>query len=110
MVGLRTVRRAVRGFRRELRARDRATVRFETAPGYQMQIDFGARRGDRGGFTLPVVHVYPHLAVRDVWSRHGGSSLVGEPAIVNHPARSPDWPAPGGRPVHDMPTNPIPYP
>ena len=87
----------------------RTTVRALDAIG-RGRAESGARRRNRGGFTLPLVHVYPHLAFRDVWSRHGWSSLVGEPAIVNHPARSPDWPAPGGRPVHDVPTNPIPYP
>lgn len=41
---VRTVQRAVAGRRRELHAADVATVRFETAPGRQMQIDFGERR------------------------------------------------------------------
>lgn len=40
-VSLRTVERAVVPFRRELRAAEIATVRFETAPGEQLQIDFG---------------------------------------------------------------------
>jgi transposase len=40
-VTLRTVERAVAPFRRELRAQEVATVRFETAPGEQLQIDFG---------------------------------------------------------------------
>lgn len=40
-VSLRTVERAVAPFRRELRAAEVATVRFETAPGEQLQIDFG---------------------------------------------------------------------
>lgn len=49
-VGLRTVERAVAHLRQELRAEARATVRFETRPGQQLQIDFGERRvmiGDR---------------------------------------------------------------
>lgn len=41
---VRTVQRAVVGHRREQRVGDLATVRFETAPGRQMQIDFGERR------------------------------------------------------------------
>ena len=41
---LRTVERACRGFRQELEASRRATIRFETAPGEQMQIDFGQTR------------------------------------------------------------------
>lgn len=48
-VSLRTVERAVAHLRRELRAAARATVRFETRPGQQLQIDFGQRRVDIGG-------------------------------------------------------------
>jgi transposase len=40
-VSLRTVERAVRPFRQRLAAEARATVRFETPPGRQLQIDFG---------------------------------------------------------------------
>jgi len=40
-VSLRTVERAVAPLRRELHAAEVATVRFETAPGEQLQIDFG---------------------------------------------------------------------
>jgi hypothetical protein len=43
-VRLRTVERAVSGFRRELSALARATVRFETPPGKQLQVDFGETR------------------------------------------------------------------
>jgi len=41
-VSLRTVERAVAHLRQRLRAEARATVRFETAPGRQLQIDFGS--------------------------------------------------------------------
>jgi len=41
---VRTVQRAVAERRREHLAADLATVRFETAPGRQMQIDFGERK------------------------------------------------------------------
>jgi transposase len=43
-VSLRTVERAVRLYRRELVAEARATLRFETPPGRQLQIDFGETR------------------------------------------------------------------
>ena len=43
-VSLRTVERAVAPLRQALRAEARATVRFETAQGEQLQIDFGERR------------------------------------------------------------------
>lgn len=42
-VSARTVQRAVRGHRDERRARERATVRFETEAGEQMQVDFGEK-------------------------------------------------------------------
>lgn len=43
VASLRSVQRAVAPFRQELLAEARATVRFETAPGRQLQIDFGER-------------------------------------------------------------------
>ena len=42
-VSARTVQRAVRGHRDQKRAAERATVRFETEAGEQMQIDFGEK-------------------------------------------------------------------
>lgn len=48
-VSLRTVERAVKVHHEELRRKDLATVRFETPPGYQMQIDFGERVVSIGG-------------------------------------------------------------
>ena len=44
VIGLRTVEKRVQCWRRELRAQKRATVRFETRPGHQLQIDFGEAR------------------------------------------------------------------
>ena len=44
VVSLRTVERAVAHLRQALRAEARATVRFETRPGQQLQMDFGERR------------------------------------------------------------------
>jgi transposase len=51
-VSLRTVERAVRAFRQELEAEARATVRFETPPGKQLQIDFGERLVEIGGAKM----------------------------------------------------------
>jgi transposase len=53
-VSLRTVERAVVGLRRELAAQARATIRFETPPGHQLQIDFGERRVLIGGMSTKV--------------------------------------------------------
>ena len=48
-VSLRTVQRAVEPLRRELRAEALATIRYETAPGQQLQIDFGSTTVMVGG-------------------------------------------------------------
>jgi transposase len=48
-VSLRTVERAVVPLRQALAAEARATVRFETPPGRQLQIDFGERRVEIAG-------------------------------------------------------------
>jgi transposase len=53
-VSLRTVERAVAALRRELIAAARATVRFETQPGEQLQIDFGERRVEIGEAAVKV--------------------------------------------------------
>ncbi len=53
-VSLRTVERAVAPLRRQLRAEARATVRFETEPGRQLQVDFGQRRVSIAGETVSV--------------------------------------------------------
>ena len=53
-VSLRTVERAVAPFRRELEAEARATVRFETPPGRQLQIDFGTTRTGVGDQQVAV--------------------------------------------------------
>jgi transposase len=53
-VTLRTVQRAVEPLRRELRAEAIATVRYETAPGQQLQIDFGSTAVLVGGETVRV--------------------------------------------------------
>src|SRR5215207_880307 len=53
-ISLRTVERAVAHLRRELAAAARATVRFETPPGRQMQIDFGGASVVIGGQAVRV--------------------------------------------------------
>src|SRR3984885_1267414 len=54
VVSLRTVERATAPLRRELVAAARATLRFETHPGEQLQIDFGERRVEIGGVAVKV--------------------------------------------------------
>jgi len=51
---LRTVERAVRPHRAQLRAEALACVRFETPPGRQLQIDFGERFATIGGVSSKV--------------------------------------------------------
>jgi len=53
-VSLRTLERAVAPLRQGLRAEARACVRFETAPGEQLQIDFGATTVSIGGAGVQV--------------------------------------------------------
>ncbi len=57
-VTLRTVQRAVKPLRQELLAEAKATVRFETRPGRQLQADFGQMTVSIGGVPTKV-----HLAV-----------------------------------------------
>jgi transposase len=54
VASLRTVQRALAPYRQELLAEARATVRFETAPGRQLQIDFGERLVEIGGRKIKV--------------------------------------------------------
>jgi len=51
VASLRTVNRALKPLRRELDLVDRATVRFETPPGKQMQVDFGEKWLEIGGVS-----------------------------------------------------------
>jgi transposase len=53
-LALRTVEREVAPLRCELAAEARATMRFETPPGRQLQIDFGERRVLIGGDSVKV--------------------------------------------------------
>ncbi|HYZ41105.1 MAG TPA: IS21 family transposase [Stellaceae bacterium] len=53
-VSLRTVERAVAPSRQAVRAEARACLRFETAPGQQLQIDFGETRVPIGGDPVRV--------------------------------------------------------
>lgn len=52
---VRTVQRAVAEHRRQQRAAEAATVRFETPPGEQMQIDFGEKRVQIAGQLVRVL-------------------------------------------------------
>jgi transposase len=56
-VSLRTVERAVKPWRREMKVEREATVRYETAPGRQMQIDFGEKKMQIGGEWVSV-HIF----------------------------------------------------
>ena len=67
IASLRTVERAVKPYRQELEAEARATVRFETAPGKQMQIDFGERLVEIGGNK---VRTYLFVATLGYSRRH----------------------------------------
>jgi transposase len=53
-LSLRTIEREVAPLRRELAAEAQATLRFETPPGRQLQIDFGERRAAVGEESVKV--------------------------------------------------------
>lgn len=64
-VSLRVTQRAVQGLRDEIRAAQLATVRFETPPGKQMQVDFGTKTVAIAGVATRV-----HVCVLTLaWSR-----------------------------------------
>lgn len=72
VIGLRSVELRVQRWRRELRAQKRATVRFETRPGHQLQIDFGESRVWIGDERVRV-----HLFVATLaGARLAGASVV----------------------------------
>ncbi len=77
---VRSVQRAVADERREQRAADVATVRFETAPGAQMQIDFGEKLVPIGG---QMVRVFLLVAVLSYSRRLFVKALLNQ--------RSDDW-------------------
>jgi transposase len=62
-LSLRTIEREMAPLRRELVAEARATIRFETPPGKQLQIDFGEPRVMIAGAN---VRVYP-LLMQPAW-------------------------------------------
>ncbi len=68
-VSLRTVERAAAPLRQALQVEARACLRFETAPGKQLQIDFG-------GTTVPIgdAAVRAHLFVATLGCKHPGKA------------------------------------
>src|SRR5690606_8874765 len=54
-VDVRVVQRALAPHRQAKQAAEAATVRFETAPGHQLQIDFGEKVVEVGGFRTRVL-------------------------------------------------------
>jgi hypothetical protein len=60
-VSLRTIERAVAPYRRALAGQARATMRFETAPGKQLQIDFGERLVEIADAKVKVFLLSPPL-------------------------------------------------
>ena len=95
-LSLRTIEREVAPFRRELAREARATVRFETPPGHQLQIDFGERRvvigalrrrcsclwrrlGSRVGYTCGRSGTSARRAGLRVWRAPSGTSAGSRP-------------------------------
>jgi transposase len=87
---VRTVQRAVEDRRREQQASALASVRFETAPGRQMQIDFGQRRVWIGGshvtvhFMVAVLSYSRRLFAKAFLSERQDAWLDGIAAAFRH--------------------------
>jgi ribonuclease VapC len=71
----------VQRYRQELAAEARATVRFETPPGKQMQIDFGERLVEIGGSVVELVTEAQARIARAAYRDFGKGS--GHPARLN---------------------------
>src|ERR1700760_2197738 len=87
VVSLRTVERATAPLRRELVAAARATLRFETHPGEQLQIDFGERRVEIGGVGSRSFCLLRPLAIR-------ADCMCGRMDMSVRTAGSTDWRVP----------------
>jgi transposase len=87
---VRTVQRAVEDRRRQVHAAQVATVRFETKPGQQMQVDFGEKKVRLGGqlvkvFLLVAVLSYSRrLFVRAFLNQRGDDWREGVAAAFVH--------------------------
>ncbi len=87
---VRTIQRAVAERRREHLAADLATVRFETAPGRQMQIDFGERKVWIAGeqvtvhFLVAVLSFSRRLFVKAFLHERQGEWLDGIASAFQH--------------------------
>ncbi|ATB45978.1 integrase [Corallococcus macrosporus DSM 14697] len=87
---VRTVQRAVEGRRQQVRAAQVASVRFDTAPGRQMQVDFGEKKVLLGGVLVKVyllVAVLSHsrrLFVRAFLNQRGDDWREGIAAAFVH--------------------------
>lgn len=89
-VPLRTLQRLVRPLRQAQRVAEVVTTRFETAPGEQLQIDFGERKVEIGG-TLRTVYFFVatlgfsrRCFVRAGFSQRQGEWLLGLEAALRH--------------------------
>lgn len=105
-VSLRTVQRAGAHLRQEIQAQSIATIRFETTPGHQLQIDFGTVRIAIGG-EVQKVHLFvatlgysrrTYVAAfehqrQSAWLQAGR----GVPALRRHPPGTASGQRPGAR-------------
>jgi len=105
----RVVQKVVAPRRRELRALQLATVRYETAPGHQMQVDFGQKRVRIGERTV-VVHLlvavlsYSRRIFVKAFLAERGDDWREGPAAGRDAARGPEHHPPGQR--HRWPHHP----
>jgi len=109
VIGLRSVELRVQPWRRELRAHKKATVRFETRPGHQLQIDFGDTKVWIGDERIKIhlfvatlgysrrMHIRPSLGAAGRLVRRDGGHV---PAVRRGAVRGPvrQRPSPGRPP------------
>lgn len=89
-VGVRTVQRVVRPLRQAKLAADVAAVRFETAPGQQLQVDFGQKWVEIAGtrvrvyFLVAVLGYSRRIFVRPFLAERGDDWREGIAAAFEH--------------------------
>lgn len=100
--GIRTVERAVEKYRQEIRCAEAATLRFETEPGKQLQIDFGEKWVTVAGarvkvFVFVATLGYSRRTFARIYPRNAAAALAGGPGIRSPALRRGDRRMLGGQ-------------
>lgn len=90
-ISLRTLQRALQPYRQALKAEALATIRFETPPGRQLQIDFGERLVEIGGARIKTFVFVAMLGTRA--AAMCGRSASRSWRAGSQVSRAPSWPS-----------------